>query len=101
MDAVANEPADEYSRGRTMAADSMDDAHDDGQENSGTGVPITVLLADDHALVREGTRRLLEAEADMRVVAEAGNGQSAVEEATRWRPDVAIIDVAMPGMSGI
>ena len=62
---------------------------------------ITVLLADDHALVREGTRRLLEAEPDIRVVAEAGDGATAVQEAERLRPDVAIMDVAMPGMSGI
>ncbi|MFI5273276.1 MAG: response regulator [Ktedonobacterales bacterium] len=62
---------------------------------------IRVLLADDHALVREGTRRLLEAEADIRVVAEAGTGQAAVSEAGRTLPDVAIMDVAMPGMSGI
>lgn len=62
---------------------------------------ISVLLADDHALVREGTRRLLEAEPDIRVVAEAGTGQAAVQEAERTTPDVAIVDVAMPGMSGI
>ena len=62
---------------------------------------ISVLLADDHALVREGTRRLLEAEPDIRVVAEAGTGQAAVQEADRTTPDVAIVDVAMPGMSGI
>lgn len=62
---------------------------------------ISVLLADDHALVREGTRRLLEAEPDIRVVAEAGTGQAAVQEADRSIPDVAIMDVAMPGMSGI
>lgn len=64
-------------------------------------MPITVLLADDHALVREGTRRLLEAEHDIRVVAEAGDGLSAVREAERTRPDVAIVDVAMPEISGI
>lgn len=62
---------------------------------------ISVLLADDHALVREGTRRLLEAEPDIRVVAEAGTGQAAVQEADRTTPNVAIVDVAMPGMSGI
>lgn len=63
---------------------------------------IRVLLADDHALVREGTRRLLEAEPDIRVVAEAATGQAAVAEAQRTRPDVAIMDVAMPGgMGGI
>jgi DNA-binding NarL/FixJ family response regulator len=71
-------------------------------ESSGdASAPITVLLADDHALVREGTRRLLEAEPDIRVVAEAGNGAEAVDQAERWRPDVAIMDIAMPGMRGI
>jgi DNA-binding NarL/FixJ family response regulator len=62
---------------------------------------IQVLLADDHALVREGTRRLLEAEPDIRVVAEANDGYETVREAERTHPDVAIIDVAMPNMSGI
>ena len=62
---------------------------------------IKVLLADDHALVREGTRRLLEAERDIRVVAEAGDGFETVREAERTHPDVAIVDVAMPNMSGI
>ncbi|MGZ3667858.1 MAG: response regulator transcription factor, partial [Ktedonobacterales bacterium] len=72
-----------------------------GAEGEEAGAPITVLLADDHALVREGTRRLLEAEQDIRVVAEAGDGLSAVREAERTRPDVAIVDVAMPEISGI
>lgn len=72
-----------------------------GAESEEAGAPITVLLADDHALVREGTRRLLEAEQDIRVVAEAGDGMSAVREAERTRPDVAIVDVAMPEISGI
>jgi len=62
---------------------------------------IQVLLADDHALVREGTRRLLEAEPDIRVVAEANDGYETVREAERTHPDVAIIDVAMPNLSGI
>jgi len=79
---------------------------EDIEASAGSGAlepirPITVLLADDHALLREGTRRLLEAEPDIRVVAEAGDGQVAVDEAERTRPDVAIMDVAMPGMSGI
>lgn len=62
---------------------------------------ISVLLADDHALVREGTRRLLESEPGIRVVAEAADGHAAVTEASRVQPDVIIMDVAMPGMSGI
>lgn len=79
---------------------------EDIEASAGSGAlepvrPITVLLADDHALLREGTRRLLEAEPDIRVVAEAGDGQVAVDEAERTHPDVAIMDVAMPGMSGI
>src|SRR5579875_2464649 len=62
---------------------------------------IRVLLADDHALVREGTRRLLEAESDVEVVAEAANGEEAIAAAHRLRPDLAIIDIAMPGIGGI
>lgn len=62
---------------------------------------IRVLLADDHALVREGTRRLIEAEGDVEVVAEAANGEEAIEAATRLRPDIAIMDIAMPGIGGI
>jgi DNA-binding NarL/FixJ family response regulator len=72
-----------------------------GEGMSGGDGTIAVLLADDHALVREGTRRLLEAEPDIRVVAEAGDGSSAVQQAELHHPDVAIVDVAMPGMSGI
>ncbi len=66
-----------------------------------SSAPITVLIADDHALVREGTRRLLEAEADIRVIAEAGDGAVAVTEAERTHPDVIIMDIAMPVMNGI
>jgi len=62
---------------------------------------IKVLIADDHAVVREGTRRILEQEPDMVVVGEAGDGDEAVNLATSLKPDVAIIDIAMPGMDGI
>ena len=62
---------------------------------------IRVLLADDHALVREGTRRLLEAEGDVEVVAEASSGEEAVQAAQRMHPAIAIMDIAMPGMGGI
>jgi NarL family two-component system response regulator LiaR len=62
---------------------------------------IKVLIADDHAFVREGTRRILEQEPDLEVVAEAGNGEEAVTLASDLKPDVAIIDVAMPKLDGI
>lgn len=62
---------------------------------------IHLLLVDDHALVRQGLRRLLDGEPDMEVVGEAGSGEEAVELVPRLRPDVVIMDIAMPGMDGI
>jgi DNA-binding NarL/FixJ family response regulator len=62
---------------------------------------IKILIADDHAVVREGTRRVLEQEPDLDVVGEAGDGEEAVELATSMKPDVAIIDISMPKMDGI
>ncbi len=70
-------------------------------EQEGINHPLSVLLADDHALVREGTRRLLEAESDVEVVAEAASGEEAIEAAQRLHPNIAIIDIAMPGIGGI
>jgi NarL family two-component system response regulator LiaR len=62
---------------------------------------IRVLLADDHVLVREGTKGLLEREQDIQVVAEAGDGEEAVRFAAETRPDVVLIDIAMPKLNGI
>ncbi len=62
---------------------------------------ITVLLCDDHAMVREGTRRLLEAEADIEVVGEASDGLEAIEMAQKLSPQVVAMDVSMPRMNGI
>ena len=62
---------------------------------------ITVLLADDHTMVREGLRFLLEASGDILIEATASNGQEAVEIASSGCPDVAVIDVSMPIMDGI
>jgi len=63
--------------------------------------PIRILLADDHIMVREGTRRILEREPDLKVVAEAGDGRETVALVERERPDVAIVDISMPVMNGI
>lgn len=62
---------------------------------------IRVVLADDHTVVRAGTRRILETAPDIRVVAEAGNGRQAIEAISATRPDVAILDVKMPDPGGI
>jgi NarL family two-component system response regulator LiaR len=62
---------------------------------------IKILIADDHAVVRDGTRQILEHETDMDVVAEAADGNEAIKLAGTTRPDVAIIDIAMPGVDGI
>jgi DNA-binding NarL/FixJ family response regulator len=62
---------------------------------------IRILLADDHAVVREGTKVLLEQEGDLEVMAEAGDGKTAVQLATKRRPDVVVMDFAMPILNGI
>jgi DNA-binding NarL/FixJ family response regulator len=62
---------------------------------------IRVLVVDDHAVVRTGLRRVLDAEADMEAVAEAPSAERAVFEALEHRPDVVLMDVVMPGKSGI
>ena len=62
---------------------------------------ITVLLADDHTMVREGLRFLLEEPGDIKIAATASNGQEAVNHALLDCPDVAVIDISMPIMDGI
>jgi len=62
---------------------------------------IRILIADDHAFVREGTRRILEQEPDLEVVAEAGDGEEAVRLACDLKPDVVLVDVAMPKLDGV
>ena len=66
-----------------------------------TPLPIRVLLADDHAVLRAGLRALLNAEPDMTVVGEAVDGQDAVEKARELKPDVVVMDISMPGVNGL
>ena len=62
---------------------------------------IKVLLAEDHTITREGIRRVLEDERDLKVIGEAGDGEEAIQMATKIQPDVVIMDIAMPKLNGI
>src|SRR5262249_32020880 len=62
---------------------------------------IRILLADDHAILRKGVRALLDSQKDMEVVGEAKTGREAVEQARTLKPDIAVMDVAMPDLNGI
>ena len=63
--------------------------------------PIRVVIADDHAIFRSGLRRLLEDEPGFSVVGEAADGEEAVEAVRRLAPDVLLLDLSMPGVSGL
>jgi two-component system invasion response regulator UvrY len=62
---------------------------------------IRVLLADDHRVVRDGLRRLVEGAGDMEVVAEAADGREAIRKTRESSPDVAVVDISMPGLDGL
>ena len=64
-------------------------------------MPVRIVIADDHRIVREGLRHLLEKRTDFKVVAEAADGESAVRLARELSPDVVIVDISMPGLNGI
>jgi DNA-binding NarL/FixJ family response regulator len=64
-------------------------------------MPVRIVIADDHRIVREGLRHLLEKRTDFTVVAEASDGEAAVRLAKELSPDVIILDISMPGMNGI
>jgi DNA-binding NarL/FixJ family response regulator len=62
---------------------------------------LRILLVDDHAILRAGLRALLDAEADMRVVGEAGTGEEAIDLLAHVKPDIVVMDITMPGMGGV
>ncbi len=62
---------------------------------------ITILIVDDHAVVRAGIRSLLEGQTDLQIVGEAAGGEEAIQKAIELRPQLVLMDIAMPGMSGI
>lgn len=70
-------------------------------KNETAAQPIRIVLAEDHSLVREGTRHILEQHPDLKVVGEAEDGEQALELVERLKPDVAILDIRMPKLSGI
>ncbi|MFB6889178.1 response regulator [Kitasatospora sp. NPDC056327] len=72
-----------------------------GQREEGARVPIRVLIADDEPMVRAGVRAVLTTAPDIEIVAETGDGREAVDLVRRHRPDVAVLDIRMPGVDGI
>jgi two-component system response regulator NreC len=76
-------------------------ADEQSDEELGDDQPIRIVIADDHALLRSGLRLLLDAEPDMDVVGEAGNGIEALGRARELQPDILLLDMAMPQMGGL
>lgn len=72
-----------------------------GTESHGDDAPITVLVADDHPLLRQGLRTALTADAGLQVVAEVADGEEALRQILRLTPEVAILDIDMPGRGGL
>jgi DNA-binding NarL/FixJ family response regulator len=66
-----------------------------------TAPPLRILLADDHVTVRHGLKLLIDGQPDMKVVSEASDGTSAIQQAVALKPDVVVMDISMPGMNGL
>src|SRR5580765_2997915 len=65
------------------------------------GEKLRILIAEDHQTVREGVKLLVNAQPDMEIVGEAGDGENAIKEAERLKPDMVLIDISMPQMNGL
>ena len=79
----------------------MNELYDPIDEKTQPGKNISVLIVDDHPLVRQALKNLIETQADMEVVAQAGNGEEALELAKKFLPNVIIMDIGMPVMDGL
>jgi DNA-binding NarL/FixJ family response regulator len=64
-------------------------------------VPVTLVLVDDHPIIRQGLRHLLEAEPDFRIIGEAGDGVEALQLIERLKPNILVVDMMMPGLNGL
>lgn len=83
-----------------VTAEQASEQPETAEKSTDNGV-IRVLVADDHPIVREGIRKLLELEDDLRVVAEAGDGREVLELTNQVHPDIILLDLKMPGMDGL
>jgi DNA-binding NarL/FixJ family response regulator len=81
--------------------DGRADSQESAQDAAVSSTPIRIVIAEDHAFVQEGTRRLLEREPDIEVAGVAADGAVAVALTERLRPNLVLMDIAMPGMDGI
>jgi NarL family two-component system response regulator LiaR len=93
--------SDDSSRRAEPYARSLETSHFEKQSGGKMTEPITVLIVDDHQVVRQGVRTFLETQPDIAVVAEAESGQVAIQLAAEHAPDVVLMDLLMPGIDGI
>lgn len=63
--------------------------------------PVRILIADDHAIVRQGLKLLIDSQPDMKVIAEAASGDAVLEQAAAVKPDIVVMDISMPGINGM
>jgi two-component system NarL family response regulator len=86
---------------QSSSAEEADTIQESAESEKTVGKLLTVLIADDHPVVREGLAAIIRLQPDMRVIAEASNGQEAMEKFLLDRPDVALLDLRMPLMDGV